>query len=270
VQPVITNNGSYRLVQVTDPHLFADPQHVLVGMNCDEGLRDVLALISATEKSVTGVLMTGDASQDHSLASYQRLHGLVSQLGVPQYWLPGNHDELMVMQDAVGVDNPCFDKTIRFGEWLVVMLSSNEPGAVHGVLHKNELEFLEQTLQSTTAKHVLVCLHHNPIAVEAAWLQRHALQNSAELFAILDRHSQVKGVVFGHIHHELNQIRNGVAYHGAPSTCVQFHPYSEEFALDGQNPGYRWLELCVDGTLLTGVNRVSNKSYSVDFSGIGY
>jgi Icc protein len=117
---------------------------------------------------------------------------------------------------------------------------------------------------------VLVCLHHNPVPVAAAWLQVHALKNPDELFAVLDADPRIRAVLFGHIHHELNIERNGVRYLGSPSTCVQFHPTSEDFALDALNPGYRWLDLHPDGTFHTGITRVTGKSYDVDFSGIGY
>lgn len=270
MQRLLSRNKSFRLVQVTDTHLYADTSHVLVGMNCEQGLQDVVELIRQKESTIAGVLLTGDASQDNSATSYQRLHRTLATLGARQYWIPGNHDELKAMQRALKADNRCFDRSIRFGPWLVVMLASNVVGAVHGMLKKSELDFLEEQLSSSDAEHVLVCLHHNPVPVKAAWLQHHALQNPDAFFAILDRHPKVKAVVFGHIHHELKKQRNGVAYYGSPSTCIQFHPTSEDFALDHRNPGYRWIELHQDGTLVTGVNRVRNKRYAVDFSGIGY
>ena len=270
MQRLLSDSNSYRLVQVTDTHLYADTSQVLVGMNCDEGLRDVIDLIRKKEDVIAGVLLTGDASQDNSAASYQRLHTTLATLGARQYWIPGNHDELKAMQKVLNAGNRCFEKSIRFGKWQVVMLVSNVVGAVHGMLKKAELDFLEEQLSSTNAEHILICLHHNPVPVKAAWLQQHALKNPEALFAILDRYPTVRAVLFGHIHHELKCKRNGVADYGSPSTCIQFHPSHEEFALDHRNPGYRWLELHADGTLLTGVNRVRNKRYSVDFAGIGY
>ena len=72
MQRLLSDNNSYRLVQVTDTHLYADTSHVLVGMNCDEGLRDVIDLIRKKEDVIAGVLLTGDASQDNSAASYLR------------------------------------------------------------------------------------------------------------------------------------------------------------------------------------------------------
>jgi 3',5'-cyclic-AMP phosphodiesterase len=263
-------NNSFRLVQVTDTHLYADTSHVLVGMNCEQGLQDVMELIRSHETVIAGVLMTGDASQDNSAISYQRLHRTLATLGARQHWIPGNHDELKAMQKALDAGNRCFEHSIRFAGWQVLLLSSNVVGAVHGFLKKSELEFLEEQLRTTDAEHVLVCLHHNPVPVKAAWLQHHGLKNPEALFAILDQYPKVKAVLFGHIHHELKQTRNGVHYYGSPSTCIQFHPTSEDFALDHRNPGYRWLELHDDGTVVTGVHRVRNKRYTVDFAGIGY
>ncbi len=38
-----------------------------------------------------------------------------------------------------------------------------------------------------------------------------------------------------------------------PSTCAQFLPNSDDFALDSRPPGYRWLELSSDGSISTRV-----------------
>jgi len=38
-----------------------------------------------------------------------------------------------------------------------------------------------------------------------------------------------------------------------PSTCAQFLPHADEFAVDPRPPGYRTFELRPDGSLLTEV-----------------
>lgn len=259
-----------RLVQVTDTHLFADAEGVLVGMNCDEGLRDVLALVRKHEPDAAALLFTGDASQDNSRESYERLEAALSSLGLPQYWIPGNHDELPLLQAVVGPRHPCGHATFAQGNWRIIMLDSSVPDQVYGRLSSAELGFLRDSLATSSEPHVMVCLHHNPVPVAAAWLQRHCLKNPEDLFVVLDAEPRVRIVLFGHIHHELDQRRHGVRYLGSPSTCVQFHPSSADFALDDLNPGYRWLDLMPDGSVNTGVRRVEGKRYEVDFSGIGY
>jgi Icc protein len=259
-----------RLVQLTDTHLYADTADVLVGMNCEEGMRDVIDLIRRNEGLLAAVLCTGDISQDNSQASYQRFAAAVATLAAPQYWIAGNHDEVPRMKAAIGADNSCFARAFALPGWRVIMLNSNVVGEVYGYLQPGELDFLASELDASTDQNVLVCLHHNAVPVAAAWLQAHALKNSEALFAVLDRYSHVKAVLFGHIHQELVHERKQVLYLGSPSTCVQFHPVSNEFKLDDCNPGYRWLELFDNGEMRTGIRRVPDKRYPVDFSGIGY
>lgn len=262
--------ASVRLVQVTDTHLYADTRDVLVGMNCEEGMRDVVDLVHREEGPLAAVLCTGDISQDNSSASYQRFAAAVATLGAPQYWIAGNHDEIPKMKAALGTDNPCFTRAFNVPGWRIILLNSNVVGQVHGRLEHSELEFLAAELEAAQGQSVLVCLHHNCVPVNAAWLQVHALQNSEALFAVLDRFTHVKAVLFGHIHHELVHERRQVLYLGSPSTSIQFHPFSSDFKLDDCNPGYRWLELFNDGELRTGIKRVTGKRYQVDFLGIGY
>ncbi len=264
------SQSAVRLVQVTDTHLYADTADVLVGMNCEEGMRDVLDLIRREEGALAAVLCTGDISQDNSSASYQRFAGAVSTLDAPQYWIAGNHDEIPKMKAAIGADHPCFARAFSVPGWRIIMLNSNVVGEVYGRLERSELDFLARELDASKHQRALVCLHHNAVPVAAAWLQHHALKNSEDLYTVLDRYTHVKAVLFGHIHQELAQERKGVLYLGSPSTCIQFHPLSNDFKLDTCNPGYRWIELGAGGEFSTGIKRVSGKTYKLDFSGIGY
>src|SRR5690606_9381838 len=232
----------------------------------------VLALIRAQQHCIDLVVCTGDLTQDASEAAYRRFHGGVDSLGAPQRWLPGNHDEPAAFARALGSHSECLEKRYALGAWDVLLLDSAEAGQVHGRLRAEELAFLREGLERCQAlqRHALVCLHHNPLPVAAAWLQRHALQNSDALFALLDDFSCVRGVVWGHVHQEQDGERRGVRLLGTPSTCVQFHPERDEFTLDRRNPGYRWLDLLPDGGIRSGVERVSGESFSIDFSSSGY
>ena len=102
----------------------------------------------------------------------------------------------------------------------------------------------------------MVCLHHHPIRIDSTWLDTMVVDNGADLFAVLDRHPQVRAVIWGHIHQGFSDQRRGVALLGAPSTCAQFKPGVAAAELDEISPGYRWFELYRDGTLRTGIERV--------------
>src|SRR3546814_9659808 len=96
------------------------------------------------------------------------------------------------------------------------------------------------------------------------------LRNPDALFAVLDRFPQVRAVLWGHVHQEVDQVRDGVRLLASPSTCIQFEPGSEDFAVGTQAPGYRWLRLLPDGGLETGVERVVGFAFTPDYGSNGY
>jgi Icc protein len=88
------------------------------------------------------------------------------------------------------------------------------------------------------------------------WLDEVRLQNAAEFFALVDRCPQVRAICWGHVHQQFDVRRKGVRLLAVPSTCAQFAPYSEQFAIDHSPPGYRHLSLHQDGRIETDVVRV--------------
>ena len=85
------------------------------------------------------------------------------------------------------------------------------------------------------------------------WLDRVGLTNAAEFLRVIDGHRNVRAIVWGHVHQNYDALRQGVRLLATPSTCAQFLPNADEFAVDRRPPGYRTLELHADGSLLTEV-----------------
>jgi Icc protein len=270
--PNTNNTETYRIIQITDSHLFAEESMTLVGMNCQEGLQDVIELVKEHEKSIDCVLCTGDIAQDASQEAYKRFATQVSDLNAPQLWIPGNHDIISSMQKALSQKNEALEKTHRLGNWSVIMLNSCVEGHIYGKLSDEELRYLkaELDLMESEDRHVLIGVHHNPVPVNAEWLQNHSLQDTEGFFDIIDAYKNIKAVIFGHIHQDFKTSRKNVLMLGSPSTSIQFHPEHDYFSLDKENPGYRWLSLHANGTVGTGVRRVVGKKYQLDLSSPGY
>ncbi len=113
------------------------------------------------------------------------------------------------------------DKSFSVGSWHFLLLTYWIPKQVHNQLSQASLDWLEQQLQLID-KPTLVALHHPPCPINSDWMERIKLQNPDEFFAVIERYSQVKLVVFGYIHQAFEGERRGVQYLGSPSTCVQF------------------------------------------------
>ena len=257
------------IAQVTDIHLFAEVDRTLLGLPTTKSLNALIEQLRQLNPQPDFLLMTGDLSQDGTATSYDRLQSLFSPLGIPAYWLPGNHDHPEVM--ARSLTHPLFlpDKSFQVGDWQFLLLNSHESGCVHGNLSQSSLDWLDRELQQNSDRSTLVSLHHPPFLMHSDWLDTSILQNPEDLFAVLDRHPQVQLVLFGHIHQEFECQRKMVTYLGTPSTCIQFEPKSVNFALGQQTPGFRLLNLYPDGTWTTKVKRIAY-SHQLDFATMGY
>lgn len=197
-------------------------------------------------------------SQDETPESYQNLLAAVSPLSIRTYWLPGNHDDVLLMQQMLTEEPLLAQKSFRQGNWQFLLLNSAIPGCVEGKLSPQSLEWLEYKLQQASHYPTLIALHHPPCSINSASFDAIALQNSDQLLALIDRHPQVRLVVFGHIHQEFSLERQGVHYFGTPSTCIQFMPQSSAFALDPSPPGFRVFKLNPDGTWETQIERITD------------
>jgi Icc protein len=257
------------LVQLSDSHLFAEADGMLLGMKTHDSLQKVIDLVRAQQPQIDLVLATGDLSQDGTLESYQQFRDLTRVLDAPTRWIPGNHDEPQIMAQAA-VQSALLDPVVDIGNWRVTLLDSAVPGSVPGYLQDEQLQLLVQSLSEAPERHHLVCLHHHPVSIGCAWMEPIGLRNPDALFAVLDRFPQVRAVLWGHVHQEIDQMRNDVRLIASPSTCIQFEPGSEDFKVGEQAPGYRWLRLLPDGRLETGVERVTGFDFQVDYGSNGY
>ncbi len=244
-----------RVVQISDMHLFADTSKRLLGLNTQDSFNAVLQSLSEQPWQADLVLLTGDLSQDESLPAYQRLAQQITTLKTPAYWLPGNHDDFQNMLTGLISPNLHADKSIIQQNWQLILLNSQIPSKVPGLLAQNELQFLASCLQKHPQHHALVCFHHPPITIGCGWLDPLGLQNAAEFFAVIDRYPQVKGILNGHIHQQFESHYKNIPIYTTPSTCIQFKPKTKYFELDIIPPGYRYLDLQQDGSIKTEVLR---------------
>jgi len=265
----LASDSSVLLVQLSDSHLFAAADGKLLGMNTHDSLQRVIERVLDEQPQVDLILASGDLSQDGSLQSYQRFRQLHEQIPAPARWFAGNHDELPAMHTACA-DSDLLQPIIDLGNWRIILLDTSIPGAVPGYCSAEQLALLEQALQTAGERHVLVSFHHHPVSIGCRWMEPIGIRNPEALFAVIDRYAQVRTLLWGHIHQEFDQLRNGVRLLASPSTCVQFAPGSEEFQVDQEAPGYRWLRLHADGRLDTAVSRVVGIHFDVDYSIKGY
>lgn len=249
------------VIQISDTHLFEDPNARLWKVAPEEHLDRVVESLSASAPEPELLLVTGDCSADGSVASYERLGKKLARFNAPAYYLPGNHDDAslmatMLMGRTLDKEKLCF--TVDALGWRFVLLDSSVRGEDAGCIGNAQREWLRNTLSSSTTTPVIVAMHHNPLPVGSIWLDTMTISDGAALLAILDTAPQVKAVLFGHVHQEFEEYREGTLYASLPSTFFQFKPRSKEFGRDGSRAdGARLLRFNA-GKLQTAVLRVGD------------
>jgi len=259
-----------RVLQITDTHLFADSSGCLLGLNTEQSLQAVIAKIQAEHLQSDLILATGDLTHDGTPAAYQRIFSHLESFGLPVFCLPGNHDEALTLQQSLNDGLIQYVEHAHHGNWHFIFLDSTIPDSEKAHLTEEALQTLEKHLQSAPDTNTLVCLHHQPVPTGSKWLDTMAVDNASEFLALLEKHSQVRGVLWGHVHQQFDGRYKNIKLMSSPSTCVQFLPGSKDFAVDAATPGYRWLELYPDGRIETGVERLDVLPGRIDIASSGY
>lgn len=247
---------AYKLVQLTDCHLFAGDAGQLKGVNTDQALAAVVADVRQRHADLDALLVTGDLSQDETPASYDRLADRLAPLApAPIHVLPGNHDSLAGMRTRLVARGLQVLGDLVLGRWRIVSLNSRVAGQPHGRLGGAQIEQLRRLVAGYRG-YLIVALHHPPLAVGSVWLDALRCADGEGLLEAVAG-SAVRAVICGHVHQQFEACHGELAVLTTPATCVQFLPGSVAFALDPDaGPGYRVLELDADGGWRSHVQRV--------------
>lgn len=260
-----------KLLQITDTHLFCADDGRLLSVNTAESFTAVVEEIGVQNIEYDAIIATGDISQDHSPESYQRFLDGIAPLKKPCFWLPGNHDQNTIMSSVLPAQQVSAPERVMAGKhWQILLLDSQEPNLPHGRLTDKQLDRLSELLGENKEKHTLILLHHHPLLVGSAWLDQHTLKEADKFWNIVKPCSNVKAVVCGHIHQCMEKNYFGIKVMATPSTCIQFKPVSNEFALDPRSPGWREIHLHANGEIATQIGRLPHARFQPDFNASGY
>ena len=231
-----------RVLQVTDCHLFPDPDATLLGVRTHASLNAVLQAARA-ESAADAVLATGDIAQRPCAETYRLFLGTLGRhFDAPLLCVPGNHDHGATFKAELPTEDLTLDG------WRIVGIDTHVDEVVGGTVASGEL----QRLAAADAP-LLVAGHHCPVNIGCAWLDQHRIDNGEALLHGL-RDAGAAAYAFGHIHQPFHG-GDAPSLLGTPSTCFQFAQGTPSFAIDTARPGYRWLELAEDGSVGTRLRR---------------
>lgn len=244
-----------RILQLSDPHLLADPAGCCRGRPAGALLRHALARAQAlADEAGTPadlLLITGDLCQDESWGGYVRLRELLDTLPLPVALLPGNHDHPLMLRAVLGRRAVIAPALLPLGAWSLVLLDSHRPGAVGGRLGEAQLAWLERRLATATGP-LWLAVHHPPVPIGDPGMDAINLDDGEALLDLLRRAPAARGLVFGHVHQHWQGGLPGrpeFPLLGCPSTLMPFGPVQPCPLGRAADPGGRLLLLGPGGEI---------------------
>lgn len=217
--------STLRILHLSDTHLRGDGgQHF--------GLVDTVAAYRLTLAAFENagpldlVVVSGDASDDGSPASYRILRSLTEEFakhhGAVAIYAMGNHDERAGFRAVLGSGHPSTVQAETATEILtaadgsagpivgvsevagfrIITLDSSVPGRSHGAVDPAQLSWLRQVLATKFGQGTVIVIHHPP--VESLTPLHHGIEllNPAGLATALTG-SDTVAILSGHYHHHL-------------------------------------------------------------------
>jgi Icc protein len=224
------------VLQISDTHLRAEPN--------TPAHRDPDAALSATINAVRNVpadlvLLTGDLSDDGSVAALQRLRSVVGALSPAVLAIAGNHDDPDNVHAVFGLTD-----TVDLGAWRVLAVESVIRGEDHGSV---DVDNLVRRLDQLDARPTLLAIHHPPRSPSTNPMFQ--LIGADEMLAALHDRPHVRAVVSGHLHEAFERREGDVQLLGSPSSYYAIEHIDAEYQLvDDGLVGAQVLTLGDDGS----------------------
>ena len=214
-------DGALHFIQISDTHIgFDKPANTDVTAT----LREVIAKIKADSEPPALVLHTGDLTHLSKPSEFDTLQQLLSELSVPVYFVPGEHDVLdddgrgylqRFGKGTLGAGWHSFDSNGVHFIGLVNVVNLKAGGL--GTLGAQQLEWLEKDVKRLKSSTPIVVFAHIPLwSVYPEW--GWGTDDSERALSYLKRFGSVS-VLNGHIHQVMQKVEGHVTFHTAMSTA---------------------------------------------------
>jgi 3',5'-cyclic-AMP phosphodiesterase len=214
------------IAQISDLHIVPKGRMAMDRVDTAGHLARAVAHINALRPAPDLLLVTGDLVDAGKPEEYVHLRSLLASLPMPVYVIPGNHDARDALREAFAPyrylpADGFLQYVIDQSPLRLIALDTLTPGAPHGELCAQRLDWLEARLGESD-KPTILFMHHPPFDCGMTEFDNARLNVGAErLAAIVQKHPHVERILCGHVHRPIQIRWAGTLVSVAPSTAHQ-------------------------------------------------
>lgn len=215
------------LLHLSDTHLRAGGAPLYDDVDSEAYLARAVKSIDASGIRPDALVFTGDLADFGETDAYDRVHALVeplaARLETRVVWVMGNHDDRAAFRsrllpgDAAEPTAPV-DRVDEFDGLRIVTLDTSVPGAHHGEVSSEQLQWLAEVLATPAPLGTILAMHHPPVPSVLDLAASVELRDQRSLAEVL-RGSDVRAILAGHLHYSTFATFAGIPVSVASATC---------------------------------------------------
>jgi 3',5'-cyclic-AMP phosphodiesterase len=213
------------LLHLSDTHLLANGRRLYDTVDSAQHLQRVFDEIEASRGRPEAIIFTGDLADKGEPDAYRRLRDIVepaaARLGAELIWVMGNHDDRAAFRAGLFDEVPTMrsvDRVYDINGLRVITLDSTVPGAHHGEITGDQLDWLAEELASPAAHGTILAMHHPPIPSVLDLAVSVELRDQVGLAEVLEG-TDVRSILAGHLHYSSSAMFAGIPVSVASATC---------------------------------------------------
>ncbi len=216
------------VAHISDFHILAAPALCYGFSDTRKGLARAVTALASLDPRPDLVVATGDLVDEATPDAYATLRRILQDLHLPLVLIPGNHDDRTLLAATfpdhdylIGSDGlACFVRDYK--AFRLVAFDAVISGREYADPCDAALAWLERTLVSQPERPTMLVMHHPPVSTGIAFMDAIQPPHFGALQAILRDHAQVRLVLCGHVHRNLDAVIGHARVAAAGSTAHQF------------------------------------------------
>ena len=218
------SDSAFLIAHMSDLHVLAEGELAYGTVDTTPMVERAIAHLA--KLSPAAVVITGDLVHHVQKAEYIRLKKMLTQLTMPVYLIPGNHDSRELIRETF--TNHTYLPVTGFIHYTIetyplrlIMLDTNVPGEGRGELDSDRLTWLDHQLSHQPDRPTLIFMHHPPFATGIELMDGFSLSGHQALANIVKKYDCIKRIGCGHIHRPIQTLWAKTLAYTVPSPVHQ-------------------------------------------------